>query len=129
MRPHLILQLNAIATAACGAGMLAARGVLYPLFGLDTSLLLDVIAAGLLAYAAALAISARRQPVTREALMFFTVADAAWVAASAAVLLLFWSELAPIARVLIIAVALVVEIFATLQFKAAGAARGTTALA
>ena len=35
-------------------------------------------------------------------------------------LLLFWAELAPVARVLVIAVALVVELFATLQLRAAG---------
>jgi hypothetical protein len=42
------------------------------------------------------------------------------VAASGLVLLLFWSELAPVARVLVIAAAVVVEVFATLQFRAAG---------
>jgi hypothetical protein len=89
---------------------------------LDTSILLDLIAIGLLLYAAALGVTAQQQPVTRLALMLFTIADALWVAASAVVLVLFWSELAPIARVLVIAVAIVVEIFATLQFRAAGAA-------
>jgi hypothetical protein len=32
----------------------------------------------------------------------------------------FWAELAAVARFLVIAVALVVELFATLQFRAAG---------
>ena len=59
---------------------------------------------------------------TRQALLAFTVADALWVAASALVLLLFWAELAGVARFLVIAVALVVEVFATLQFLAAGRA-------
>jgi hypothetical protein len=79
-----------------------------------------VLVAGLLAYAGALAFAAHRQPVTRQALMAFTVADALWVAASASVLLLFWAQLAPVARLLVIAVAMVVEVFATLQFRAAG---------
>jgi hypothetical protein len=119
MTPHRILQLNALSTAACAVGMLATRGTLYSFFGLEAPVLLDALAIGLLAYAGALALAARRQPVGRQALMFFTVADGAWVAASALVLLMFWSQLAPVARVLIIAVALVVEIFATLQFLAA----------
>ena len=43
-----------------------------------------------------------------------------WVAGSAVVLLLFWTQLAPIARLLVIAVAIVVDVFAMLQFRAAG---------
>ena len=120
MTPHRILQLNAIATAGCAIGMLATRGILYPLFGLAGPLLLDAIAIGLLAYAGALAAVAHRPPVSREALLFFTIADGAWVVGSAVVLLMFWSELAASARVLVIAVAIVVEVFATLQFRAAG---------
>ena len=42
-----------------------------------------------------------------------------WVVGSVVVLLLFWPQLAPIARVLIIGVALVVDAFAMLQFRAA----------
>jgi hypothetical protein len=121
MTPHRILELNAVSTAACAAAMLAARGTLYSLFGLDGPIVLDAIALGLLGYAAALAMAARRQPVSRDALMAFTAADALWVVASAIVLVLFWAELAPLARVLVIAVAVVVEVFATLQFRAAGA--------
>jgi len=70
MTSHRILQLNAISTAACGAGMLA------------------------------------------ESVL--------WVVASAIVLLWFWADFAAVARFLVIAVALVVEVFATLQFRAAG---------
>ena len=124
MTSHRILQLNAVSTAACGVGMLAARGILPALFGLDSPVLLDVVALGLLAYAVMLALVAHRHPVTRQALIAFTVADALWVMASAIVLMLFWAELAVVARVLVIAVALVVEVFATLQFRAAGGARG-----
>ena len=120
MTAHRILQLNAVATAACGLGMLATRGTLHSLFGLGAPILLDVLAVGLLTYAGALAFAAQRQPVSRQALMLFTVADAIWVVASAIVLVLFWAQLAPLARLLVISVALVVEIFATLHFRAAG---------
>ena len=124
MTSRRILQLNAVSTAACAIGMFATRGTLYSLFGLDAPILLDVLAAGLLVYAGALAFAAHRQPVTRQALLAFTVADALWVAASAIVLLVFWSQLAPVARLLVIVVALVVEVFATLQFRAAGKVGG-----
>jgi len=64
---------------------------------------------------------AGRSPGRRLA---FTVADLLWVAVSAIVLVLFWPELTGVARFLIIAVALVVEVLATLQFRAAGGASG-----
>ena len=120
MTAHRILYLNAFSTAGCAAGLLAARGLLYPLFGLESPLLLDVVAVGLALYAGALAYAARRETIARETLMAFTIADALWVAASALVLVLFWGQLAPLARLLIVAVALVVEVFAGLQYRAAG---------
>jgi hypothetical protein len=120
MTPHRILQLNALSTAACAVGMLATRGTLHSLFGLSTPTLLDGLAVGLLAYAGALVFAAQRPPVGRRTLIAFTIADAAWVAASAVVLWLFWAELAPLARLLVIAAAIAVEGFATLQFRAEG---------
>ena len=120
MTPHRILQLNAVTTAACALAMVATRGTLYSLFGLDRPVLLDAVAVGLLAYAGALALAAQRRAVSRQVLMTFTAADVMWVVGSAVVLVLFWAELAPLARVLVVAVALVVEVFATLQFRAAG---------
>jgi hypothetical protein len=120
MTPHRILNLNALSTAGCAVAMLVTRGTLYGLFGLDSPLLPDIIAVGLLAYAVALAVAARQPSVTRQTLLTFTLIDDAWVVASAAVLVMFWSDLAPIARALTIAVALVVEVFALLQYRAAG---------
>jgi hypothetical protein len=124
MTSHRILQLNAASTAVCALGMLSGRQVLHPLFGLDTPLLLDTLAAGLLAYAGLLALAAHRRPVTRQALIAFTVADGVWVVGSAIVLVLFWAQLTASARFLVIAVALVVEVFATLQFLAAARITG-----
>jgi hypothetical protein len=119
MSSHRILQINAVSTAVCAVGMLATRRLLPGLFGLDSPLLLDILAVGLMAYAGALALAAARQPVGRHVLMAFTIGDVLWVAGSGLVLLLFWAQLAPLARLLIIAVALIVEVFAALQFRAA----------
>jgi hypothetical protein len=124
MPAHRVLQLNAVATTACGAGMLAARSVLYRLFSLEGPLLLDLLAIGLFAHASALALAAARRPVSRQTLMAFTMADAVWVIGSVVILLAFWEHLAPLARVLIIAVALAVELFALLQYRAARVADG-----
>ncbi len=126
MTSHRILQLNAVSTAACAVAMLITRGILHTFFGLASSLVLDVIAVGLLAYAGALALAAHRRPISRPTLMFFTIADAIWVGGSALVLLMFWGQLMLLAKVLIVAVALVVEVFATLQFRAAGRLTGVT---
>jgi hypothetical protein len=121
MTPHRILQVNALSTAVSAVALLAGRGILPRFFGLASPVLLDVVAVGFLAYAAALALTARRRPVNRQALMAFAIADAVWVVASAAALLMFWQQMEPLGRILIVAVALVVEVFATLQFRAAGA--------
>jgi hypothetical protein len=127
MAPHRILGLNALVTAGCALGMLATRGNLYTLFGLATPFLLDILAVGLLGYAALVWLVTRR-PISRQTLMTFTAADALWVVASAVVLVLFWSQLDTIARLLVIAAAIVVEIFATLQFLAAGRVGGDSSL-
>jgi hypothetical protein len=120
MTGHRILQFNGLSTLGCAAAMLATRTTLAPLFGLASPLLLDIVAIGLLVYGAALLIAARQRPVAREVLLAFTAADVLWVAGSAAILIAYWANLAPIARMLIVAVALMVEALATLQFRAAG---------
>src|SRR5262245_39456182 len=122
MTAHRILQLNAVSTAACAVGMLLARGTLYALFGLETPMFLDLLALGFFVYAGALTFAASRPSVGRSTLMAFTIADALWVGASAVVVLILWGELTPVARALVIATALIVEVFATLQFRAAGKA-------
>jgi hypothetical protein len=126
MTPHRMLQINAAFTATSAVVMLALRGSMYTLFGLETPTLLDITAVGLLGYAAALVFATRAQAVDRRALLAFAIADAAWVVGSAIVLLLFWSQLAPVGRVLIIVAALAVEVFATAQFRAAGGLRRRT---
>ena len=120
MTPNRILNLNALSTAGCAVAMLLMRGLLYPLFGLSSPLLLDVIAVGLSAYALALWLVSRQEAISRRSLLLFTLVDDAWVVGSAIVLELFWADLAPAARALMIAVALVVAVFAILQFRAAG---------
>jgi Na+(H+)/acetate symporter ActP len=82
--------------------------------------LLDIVAWGLLAYAGALVSAARRENIERTRMLAFTVADAAWVAGSVVLLTVYWNELTTLARFLVIAVALAVDLFAMLQFRAAG---------
>jgi len=119
MTSNRILQINATATAATGLAMLAGRSILPPLFGLTSPLLLDLIAIFFLVYAAGLFYFAARPQVERSALLAFAAADGAWVVGSAIVLLMFWPQLTPIARILIVGVAIIVDVFAMLQFRAA----------
>lgn len=92
MTPHHILYVNAIATALCAIGMLATRGLLHPLFALDSPLLLDALAIGLLVYAGVVATATRRDAIDRPTLISFAIVDALWVAGSAVALVLFWNH-------------------------------------
>ena len=121
MTPHRILQLNALTTLAGAVGMLATRGSLYLLFGLRDPQLLDAIAVGLLAYGVMVGAASRRAALDRPTLMTFAIVDGLWVAGSAIVLMAFWGQFTPVARVLVIAVAIAVDVFATLQYRAARA--------
>ena len=123
MNARHILQFNAAATVVSGLALLAARAVLFPLFGLSSPLGLDLVAIVFLAYAGALAWAAAQRPVARPALLAFAAADALCAAIGAAILVLFWQELAPIARTLVVAVTLFCEVMATLQYRAAGRAQ------
>ena len=112
------LLANASFTAVSAVVLIAAREGLYPLFGLTSPALLTPIGVALLLYAGTLVIEARREPLQRYALLTAAVLDAGWVIGSVIVLLLAWSALAPAGRALIIAAALIVEVFAFLQFRA-----------
>jgi len=120
MTPNRILTLNALSTAGCALAMLLGRGFLYTLFGLTSPMWFDVLAVGLLAYAAALWIASRQESISPRSLLAFALVDDAWVVGSVIALELFWVDMAPFARILTIAVALVVAVFALLQFRAAG---------
>lgn len=119
MTARRILFANAGFTAASAVFILAAREWLYLLFALQSPALLTAIAGPLLIYAGVLALVARREPPGRRALLTAAALDAGWVLGSAIVLIAAWTQLAPAARALIIAAALVVEVFATLQYRVA----------
>lgn len=73
----------------------------------------------MLLYAGSLVVVTRREPPDRRALMTAAALDAGWVVGSAVVLIVAWAQLAPAGRVLLIAAALIVDVFATLQFRVA----------
>lgn len=119
MTANRILQLNAVITAVSAAAMLAARPYLYPRFGLSSPLWLDVATVVFIAYAVALLTAARRAIVPRAALWAFTIGDGVCFVLGLLILIAFWSELTPIARVLLALTAAVVDGFSIAQFRAA----------
>ena len=121
MNARRTLLANACVTAVSAVLIFAARESLYPLFGLESSGLLASIAVGLGVYAAILAVVARREALDRRVVMTAAILDAAWVAGSAVVLIAAWTQVAPAGRMLLMVTAVIVEVFATLQFRAARA--------
>jgi hypothetical protein len=117
MTARRALLANASFTGVSAVILIAAGGALYPLFALRSSSLLTTIGVVLLLYAGSLIIEARREPPQRYALVTAALLDAGWVVGSVIVLVIAWSTLAPAGRVLIIAAALVVEVFAFVQLR------------
>lgn len=111
------LRANAAFSAGCGALLLLLAAPMAPLFGLPSGAVLQAVGIGLLPFAAVLAWSAGRAAVPRRWVLAFTAADVSWVIGSGILLLLAWNALSVTGRALIIAVALVVEAFATLQAR------------
>jgi hypothetical protein len=116
---HTTVLIDATATAATVVLIIAARGVLYPYFGLSSPLVLDITAAAFIVYAAIIALAARQPIITRATLLAIVGANVTYVVASLAILVMFWAGMHAVGRALIVAVAVVVEVFATLQFAAA----------
>jgi hypothetical protein len=113
------LLIDAAATATTAVLMLAARGLLYPYFGLTSPVLLDIAAVAFIVYAAIVALLTRPAVISRATMLSIASANVGYVLASMAILVAFWPQLHPVGRALIFAVALVVEAFATLQYAAA----------
>lgn len=118
MTARRTLLANASFTAVSALVLITAREALYPLFALSSPSMLTAIGVALLVYAGTLVIEARREPPQRHALLMAAALDAGWVVGSAIVLVLAWPSLAPAGRTLIIVAAIIVEVFAWLQFRA-----------
>jgi hypothetical protein len=126
---HTAVLIDAAATAGTAVLMIAARGVLYPYFGLSSPLLLDLTAAVFLVYAAIIALAAKAPTIARATLMTIVGANVAYVLASMVLLVTYWASMHAVGRTLMVIVAVVVEAFAMLQFAAARKSRDRLAAA
>jgi hypothetical protein len=109
------LVTNGISTALCGLALLVVPGLLAPLLGVPGPGILAAVGAGLLLYAAGLFLTAARQPISRAAAWTAIVMDVGWVIGS--VVLLEIGVLTPIGSGLVSLVAIVVLVFAALQYR------------
>jgi hypothetical protein len=109
------LVTNGISTALCGLVLLIAPGPLAPLLGVPRPGILAAVGAGLLLYAAGLFLTAAQLPISPAAAWTAIVMDVGWVIGS--VVLLEIGMLTPIGSGLVSLVAVVVLVFAALQYR------------
>ena len=111
------LRLDAVVTGANGAAYVLAAEPLADLLGMSPSLL-RVLGAVLVAFAAAVALTAARAAIPRLGVIAIIAVNAAWAVASIAVACAGWDSPATLGAVWIAAQALVVAGFAELQAAA-----------
>jgi hypothetical protein len=111
------LGVDAAFSGAAGAAMLAGQALLAPLLGLPGGLLAG--AGGVaLAWAALLALMVRRASLPRALLWTAVLGNAAWVAASAALLVFGWVQPTGLGTAFLVVQGLAVAVFMELQWWA-----------
>ena len=113
------LQLDGVASGLCGVLLLAAAGPVAPLMGLEGPGIARAVGALFVVFAAALLWNAARATVSRGGALAAVVLNAAWVLASAVVIV--DGPLTPLGNAAVAAVAAAVLLFAVLE--AVGLAR------
>lgn len=122
-----MLRPYGIFSALSGLAALTLAGPVAGLLGLATPLIVRIVGAVLLLYAADLLLTARRDPFPRAKVWYFTAMDAAWVVGTGVVLALV-SFPGPGAA-LLVAIALTVGAFGVLQFRALRSGQATATAA
>lgn len=113
---------NAAFSAACGTAMLVAPDRIDAWLGLAAPLILQVIGAGLLLFAADLLHQATRPRLLTWRALYASVADLLWVISTLALLLIAPSLVSGTGAILMLAVAAVVLIFGLRQLQGIGIA-------
>ena len=115
---RLALRVDGLVSGVSGVAMIAGARPLGAFLGVDRPAALVAVGAGLLAYAAMLLLSARREELGRRVLLVPVVLNVAWVLASAELVLMGAFGLTTGGRWLVAAVAEVVALFAAAQVYA-----------
>jgi hypothetical protein len=119
---RLALAVDAVVTGVNGAAYLAGADLLDSLLGLPSTML-RITGGFLLAFAAVVGFVATRHTIRLNAAAAILAVNAAWVVGSAATLVFGWYSPTPGGGVWIALQALVVALFAVLQFEGRAEAR------
>lgn len=111
-----ILYGNAIFSGVSGLLFIIASQPIARFLGIHTPLAILMLGIGLVGYAALLYINASRTEISRSSVLFAVVADSVWVLLSIILLLTNWIPFSMAGKWAIGIVAVIVDIFATLQF-------------
>jgi len=110
------LQADSAVSLLAGLLLIADAAPIAAFSGLPWPLALEVIGAGLLGYAAVMFLGARRASIDQRLALGCVIADTAWVAASALILLAGWPQLTTAGFWAVLALADVGALFAVLKF-------------
>lgn len=111
-----ILYGNAVFSGISGLLFIFASQPIARFLGVDTPLAFLLLGIGLVGYAALLYINASRTEISRSFVLFAVVADSVWVLLSIILLLTDWVPFSMAGKWAVGIVAVIVDVFATLQF-------------
>lgn len=111
------LLANALFSALSGTLLLGAPALVATLLGVAAALPVQFVGAGLVAFGLAVAVLSARRPVHPGWALAVTVADLGWVVGSVAGVVVFSDVLTGVGRAAVLAVALVVGLFALFQLR------------
>jgi hypothetical protein len=112
-----ILYANAAFSSVSGAILILVPGWVANLLGLDNSVPgIVLIGIGVLAFAATVLYFASRDRISPEFALFTTIADSLWVLVSILLLITGWIPFSAQGRWAVGIVAVIVDLFATLEF-------------
>jgi hypothetical protein len=110
------LQANSVFSLLAGTLLVVDAGPIAAFIGLPAAWILIDVGVLCLVYAALLFLATRRSPIARGHALAFVIADAAWVVASAAILLGGWAPLTTAGVWAVLIVADIVAVFTALQY-------------
>lgn len=113
------LQGNGLFCGISGIVFIVGAGPITTFLGLSSPSILVVIGIGLLLYAASLFMAAARQTITRQTGFLYAIMDTVWVLGSIVLLLTNWVPFTAEGKWSIGLVALIVAVFAELQYYGA----------
>jgi hypothetical protein len=111
-----ILYANAIFSGVSGILFVLASNPIAKFIGLDASLPILIIGIGLIGYAALIYSNVSRREISPSFVLIAVIGDTSWVLLSILLLTTGWVSFSMEGKWLVGSIAMIVDIFATLQF-------------